>query len=84
MTPEQFYWNNKLTNQQYMKEIRIRSLSWMLDCFERGTIRKRTIKGLIPKIQLELLLKEMEEVERYEECGIIKSVIDKIYINEKR
>jgi hypothetical protein len=84
MTPEQFYWNNKLSNQQYMKEIRIRSLSWMLDCFERGTIRKRTIKGLIPKIQLEELLKEMEEVERYEECGIIKSVIDKIYINEKR
>ena len=84
MTPEQFYWNNKLSNQQYMKEIRIRSLSWMLDCFERGTIRKRTIKGLIPKIQLEELLKEMEEVERYEECGIIKSVIDKIYINEKQ
>ena len=64
MTPEQFYWNNKLSNQQYMKEIRIRSLSWMLDCFERGTIRKRTIKGLIPKIQLEELLKENNKLEQ--------------------
>ena len=46
MTPEEFYWNNKLTNKQYMKEIRIRSLSWMLDCYEKGTIRRRTINLL--------------------------------------
>ena len=79
MTPEEFYWNNKLTNQEYMKEIRVRSLAWMLDCYERGTIRKRTIKTLIPKVSLEILLQEMEERERYEECAIIKKVIDRIY-----
>jgi hypothetical protein len=79
MTPEEFYWNNKLTNKQYMKEIRIRSLSWMLDCYEKGTIRRRTIKGLIPESSLIDLLNEMEEVERYEECAVIKEVIDRIY-----
>lgn len=79
MTPEEFYWKNKLTNQEYMKEIRVRSLSWVLDCFDRGTIRKRTIKQLIPKISLESLLKEMEDVERYEECVVIKKVLDRIY-----
>jgi len=79
MTPEEFYWNNKLNNQQYMKEIRIRSLSWMLDCYERGTIRRNTIKGLIPEASLVSLLQEMEEIERYEDCAIIKEVIDRIY-----
>ena len=79
MTPEEFYWRNKLTNQEYMKEIRIRSLAWMLDCYERGTIRRRTIKNLIPKVSLEILLQEMEEKERYEDCAIIKKVIDRIY-----
>jgi len=79
MSPEEFYWKNKLTNQQYMKEIRIRSLAWMLDCYEKGTIRRNTIKGLIPEASLISLLQEMEEVERYEECSIIKNVIDKIY-----
>jgi len=81
MTPEEFYWRNKLTNQQYMKEIRVRSLSWMLDCFNRGTIRKRTIRGLIPKESLQILLKDMEDVERYEDCAVIKEVIEKIYLN---
>ena len=79
MTPEQFYWNNKLSNQQYMKEIRIRSLSWKLDCYDKGTIRRRTIKGLIPEAHLISLLEEMEEVERYEDCSIIKQVLDRIY-----
>ena len=79
MNSEEFYHLNKLNNSQYMKEIRIRSLSWMLDCFERGTIRKNTIKGLIPEASLVSLLQEMEEIERYEDCAIIKEVIDKIY-----
>ena len=79
MTSEEFYWRNKLTNQEYMKEIRIRSLAWMLDCYENGTIRRRTIKGLIPESSLISLLKEMEEKERYEDCMVIKEVIDRIY-----
>lgn len=80
MTPEEFYWKNKLTNQEYMKEIRVRSLSWMLDCYERGTIRRRTIKNLIPIESLQILLKDMEEKERYEDCSVIKKVIDTIYV----
>ena len=79
MTPEEFYWNNKLNNQEYMKEIRIRSLGWVLDCYDRGTIRRNTIKGLIPEASLISLLQEMEEIERYEECMVIKEVIDRIY-----
>ena len=79
MTPEEFYWRDKLTNQEYMKEIRVRSLSWVLDCYERGTIRRRTIQGLITEESLLLLLSEMEELERYEDCITIKEVIDRIY-----
>ena len=84
MTPEEFYWRNKLTNKQYLQEIRVRSLAWVLDCVERGTIRKRTIKGLITKDSLLELLKDMEEVERYEDCQTIKEILDKIYTNEKQ
>jgi len=83
MTPEEFYWKNKLTNKEYMQEIRVRSLGWVLDCLERGTIRERTIKGLISEASLIDLLKVMEEVERYEDCQTIKDVLDKIYPNEK-
>lgn len=83
MTPEEFYWKNKLTNKEYMQEIRVRSLGWVLDCIERGTIRQNTIKGLISEASLIDLLKTMEEIERYEDCQIIKEVLDKIYPNEK-
>lgn len=83
MTPEEFYWKNKLNNKEYMQEIRVRSLGWVLDCIERGTIRQNTIKGLISEASLIDLLKTMEEIERYEDCQIIKEVLDKIYPNEK-
>jgi aldehyde:ferredoxin oxidoreductase len=84
MTPEEFYWRNKLTNKQYLQEIRVRSLAWVLDCVDRGTIRERTIKGLISEASLIDLHKDMEEVERYEDCQTIKDVLDKIYRNEKQ
>jgi hypothetical protein len=79
MTPEEFHYFNKLNNHEYMQEIRVRSLGWMLDCYNNGTIRKRTIKQLIPKESLVSLLKEMEEVERYEDCITIKEILDTIY-----
>ena len=79
MNPEEFHFFNKLNNHDYMKEIRVRSLGWMLDCYNNGTIRKRTIKQLIPKESLVSLLKEMEEIERYEECSTIKEILDTIY-----
>src|SRR6056300_544217 len=79
MNPEEFYHLNKLTNKQYMREIRIKSLSWLLDCFERGTIRRRTILNLIPESDLIHLLKELEEEEKYEICATIKKILDNIY-----
>ena len=79
MNPEEFHFFNKLNNHEYMKEIRVRSLGWMLDCYNNGTIRKRTIKQLIPKESLVSLLREMEEIERYEDCATIKEVLDTLY-----
>lgn len=80
MTPEEFYWKDKLQNLDLM-EVRLNSLGWVLDCYNRGTIRKRTIKQLIPKSSLENILTEMEELERYEDCITIKEILDIIYTN---
>jgi len=78
LTPEEFYWKDKVKNLD-LTEVRLNSLSWVLDCYNRGSIRKRTIKQLIPKQSLEILLSEMEELERYEDCIAIKELIDTIY-----
>ena len=81
MTPEEFYKRDRLIKytHQTVKEMRVRSLDWMLGCFRKGTIRRRTIVNLIPLKDLYYLLKDMEEVERYEDCATIKSVIEEIY-----
>lgn len=63
-----------------MSEMRVRSLEWMLGCYNKGTIRKRTIVNLIPIESLVELLRYMEEEERYEDCAIIKEVMDTIYV----
>lgn len=78
MTPEEFYWKDKVNNLD-LTEVRLNSLGWVLDCYNRGSIRKRTIKQLIPKQSLETLLSEMEELERYEDCITIKELLDLIY-----
>lgn len=81
MTPEEFYKRDRFLRytQQTVKEMRVRSLEWMLGCYRKGTIRRRTIVNLIPLADLYYLLKDMEEVERYEDCATIKSVIEEIY-----
>lgn len=81
MTPEQFYWRNKINSfrKNDIREMRIQSLDWMLGCYRKGTIRRRTIINLIPLGNLYSLLHELEEEERYENCAIIKTVIDEIY-----
>jgi len=79
MTPEEYYWKQKVENLNFT-EVRLNSLGWVLDCYNRGTIRKRTIKQLIPKQSLDELLKEMEDLERYEDCITIKELLDIIYI----
>lgn len=81
MGPEEFYNRNrlKLINRETLFEMRVKSLDWMLGCYNKGTIRRRTIINLIPLQNLYELLNHMEEVERYEDCMIIKEVIDTIY-----
>ena len=84
MTPEEYYYRNfpKPTKSD-MYDMRIKSLSWMLDCFKSGTIRRRTIVALIPITQLYDLLEYLEELERYEQCSIVKEIIDLIYNSNK-
>jgi hypothetical protein len=60
-------------------EMRVKSLDWMLECFKKGTIRKRTIISLIPKKQLVDLLDWLVVLERYEDCVIVKEVLDIVY-----
>lgn len=79
MSPEEFFRKNNLIDKNELFEMRVRSLEWMMKCFKEGTIRKKTIVNLIPLGNLEILLKHMETRERYEDCSIIKEVIDTIY-----
>jgi hypothetical protein len=78
MGPEEFYYIDKI-NRINTFEMRIVSLQWMLDCYRRGTIRRATIIGLIPDIQLIEMLQWLEDEERYEDCVIVKNVLDEIY-----
>jgi len=77
--PEEFFHRNRLINENELFEMRVRSLEWMLGCFKNGTIRRRTIVNLIPLANLYDLLKHMEDLERYEDCIIVKEVIDTVY-----
>jgi hypothetical protein len=80
MSPEEFYKINKMRlNKEVLFEMRVKSLEWMLGCYHKGTIRRRTIINLIPLANLYEVLQFMEEKERYEDCSIVKRVIDEIY-----
>ena len=83
MTPEEFYWKEKLKGRSDLFDIRVRSIGWVLDCFNRGTIRKKTIQSIITESDLLDVLSRLEEMERYEDCITIKELIDLIYTNEK-
>lgn len=86
MTPEEYYYRNKLKkySQQSLFEMRVKSLEWMLSCFNKGTIRRTTIVNLIPLASLYELIHHMEGEERYEDCQIIKTVIDTIYEHDNK
>ena len=86
MTPEEYYYRNKLKkySQQSLFEMRVKSLEWMLSCFNKGTIRRNTIVNLIPLVSLYELIHHMEGEERYEDCQIIKTVIDTIYEHDNK
>ena len=79
MNPEEFFYKYELISKNDLFEMRIRSLDWMLACYKQGTIRRNTIINLIPLENLNELLKDMEIEERYEDCIVIKEVIDTIY-----
>tara|TARA_B100001564_G_scaffold139594_1_gene117209 strand:+ start:330 stop:590 length:261 start_codon:yes stop_codon:yes gene_type:complete len=79
MTPEEYYYRKFRPSKSAMYDMRIKSMEWMLDCYKQGTIRRRTIIGLIPVSQLYDLLDYLEALERYEECSIVKEIIDLIY-----
>jgi uncharacterized protein YfbU (UPF0304 family) len=85
MTPEEFYYKDRLgrlaSTKETIFEMRLRSLSWMLDCFRKGTIRRRTIVNLIPLANLYDMLYILEEQERYEDCIVVSEVINEIYEN---
>ena len=83
MTPEQFYHLSKLKDINSIYEMRVKSLKWMLGCFINGTIRRRTIINLIPLAQLYDLQEHMQERERYEDCAVIRDVIEIIYEQTK-
>jgi hypothetical protein len=83
MTPEDYYRGQFKPRQAAMFDMRIKSLEWMLACFKKGTIRSRTIIGLIPITQLNDLLEYLVDLERYEECSIVKEIIDTIYNKTK-
>lgn len=84
MGPEEFFHRNRLIDRSELFEMRVRSLEWMLDCYNKGTIRRKTIINLIPLQSLHEILKYMENEERYEDCIIIKDVIDIIYEQTKK
>ena len=79
MTPEEFYWREKLRGRPDLFDVRVRSIGWVLDCFNRGTIRKKTIQSIITEADLLDILKTLEEMERYEDCITVKEILDKIY-----
>ena len=83
MGPEEFFHRSRLIDENEIFEMRLLSLSWMLDCYQKGTIRRNTIINLIPLDNLYRLLKHLEDVERYEDCAVIKDVIDIIYEQTK-
>ena len=81
MTPEEFYHFDKLS-QKTIYEMRILSLGWVLNSYRDGRIRKNTIINLIPKEQLHHVLDYLIEQERYEECAVIRDILNEVYTKQ--
>ena len=78
MNPEEFFHLDRI-NHSVIYEMRVRSLGWVLDCFRNGKIRKNTIINLIQQPQLNEILEYLLEQERYEECAIVRDILNEIY-----
>ena len=87
MGPEEFHYLDKIQNEYFknMREVRISSLYWVWDNLQsnRGTIKRSTIVQLIPYPSLSLLLSELEEEERYEDCKVVYDIMELYNENEK-
>ena len=83
MTPEEFYHFDKLS-QKTIYEMRILSLGWVLNCHRDGRIRKNTIVNLIQKSQLVELMEYLIEQERYEQCAIVRDILNEVYNGENQ
>ena len=84
MTPEQFYHLNKMKEMETIFEMRVKSLEWMLGCYLKGTIRRRTIMSLIPIEDLKKLMVHMEKNERYEDCATIGLLENTIKVEQEK
>ena len=87
MGPEEFHYIDKFTNDYFrnMREVRISSLYWVWDNLQSnsGSIRRSTIIELIPYKSLSQLLSELVEEERYEDCVVVRDIMELYNENEK-
>ena len=88
MGPEEFHYMDKFSNQYFknMREVRISSLYWVWDNLSSnsGSIRRGTIIELIPYTSLEKLLSELVEEERYEDCVVVRDIMNLYEEHEKK
>jgi protein-arginine kinase activator protein McsA len=83
MTPEEYFHFDKLS-QKTIYEMRILSLGWVLNCYRDGRIRKNTIVNLIQKSQLDELMEYLVEQERYEQCAVVRDILNEVYNGENQ
>ena len=87
MGPEEFHYLDKFSNEYFknIREVRITSLYWVWDNLQAnsGSIRTKTVIELIPYPSLSLLLSELEEEERYEDCKVVWDIMSLYKENEK-
>lgn len=87
MSPEEFHYLDKFSNEYFknMREIRITSLLWVWDNLQSnsGSIRRKTIIELIPYQSLSQLLSELVEEERYEDCVVVRDIMELYTENER-
>ena len=80
MGPEEYHYLDKFSNEYFknMREVRISSLYWVWDNLSSnsGSIRRKTIIELIPYTSLSQLLSELVEEERYEDCVVVRDIMN--------
>ena len=87
MGPEEFHYLDKFNNEYFrnMREVRISSLYWVWDNLnsKQATIKRSTVIELIPYTSLTQLLSELVEEERYEDCVVVRDIMELYTDNER-